>query len=85
MRVIIFNKLLEFWRFWSVRFDLIMFSIMGYFIANPDKVPELVKLLPESLHPIAAVLVPAMLFAARSQTGAVSRKKAVAEAAEQSQ
>jgi hypothetical protein len=67
------------WRFWSVRFDLIMYSAMGYFIANPGEVGKLIALLPDRWRPVAAVMVPALLFAARSGTGAAARHKFAAE------
>jgi len=53
-------------KFWSVRFDFIMYSVMGYFLANPHELDKLIDLLPDSIRPIVAFLVPMILFAAKT-------------------
>ena len=54
------------WKFWSVRFDAIMYAVMGYFIAYPAEVEKLVGALPESIRPVVAFVVPILLFAAKT-------------------
>lgn len=69
------NWAAKWWRMWSTRWDAIEYAVLAYFILNPDEVMKLVALLPEGIQPIAALVIPVVLFAAKTGTKMVKQEK----------
>jgi hypothetical protein len=66
------------WRLWSVRFDAIMYAVLGYFIAYPAELDKLVEMLPDGLQKPVAFAIPIVLFAAKTGSRVVKQEKVAA-------
>lgn len=72
-RITLITAANSWWRFWSVRFDALMYTVMGYFIAYPNELNELVKLMPQALQKPLAFIVPILLFSAKTTSRVVKQ------------